>query len=319
VSEGVVEKGGAVELTAAVVGDEHARHAALHGESGVLAREDALQHERQPALGGHPFEVVPRERGGRREVLRHRLRVRGPRAAHVRQRQVGRNLEAELQVALAPPEPRHVDREHEGGVAALPCLRQMVERALPVADDVELEPARRVACRRRDLGVRARRGGRDAEEGACGRGSARGRDLAVGVEQTLHREGRDEQRHRDGGSQHGGRGRHFGDVDEHARAEAPAPVRGRVRPQGDLVTGAALEVAPDLRVDLRRGERRVVGDVDGAAHAVTLSRAFAAISRSPSYASSAGASSSGSHRTSATSTRIRSSISPIRPRPARRR
>src|SRR5262249_31493440 len=138
-----------------------------------------------------------------------------------------------------------------------------------------------------------------------------------GDEQALQRERRDAERHRHARPEQRRLKRDLGDVDEHPRPEPPAPEGGDVRAERDLVPGTALEVAPDGWVDLRRGRLEIVRDVD---HRANLSSALRAISRSPPYASSRGAATNGSQRASATSLRIRSSMSPSRPpRPARRR
>src|SRR5436190_1479921 len=112
----------------------------------------------------------------------------------------------------------------------------------------------------------------------------------------------------------------LGDVVERALAEQPTPKRRDVRAQGHLVARTALEVAPDVRLHQRGRPLEVFRDVDRLAQGDrNLSRALAAISRSPPYARRRGASSSGSQRVSATSTRISPAIDPRRPRPARSR
>ena len=277
-----VEPGGdPVQLPAAVVRHVHGRGTVLDREQRVFSREDALEHDREAAFGGDPLEVVPRQRRARLEVLAHRLGERRRACPDVRQRQVVRNLEAELQVTLAPAEKRHVDGQDESRVAALATLGDVVERPLPVAQDVELEPPRRVTGRLGDVGVRARGDRRDAEERVRGGRGACGRELALGVEQPLHREGRNAERHRDGRPEERRLERDRADVDEHPRPQPPARVRGGVGPKRHLVAGAALEVAPDLRVDRLRSPLEVVGDVDRVGHDANLSRAFAAIWRSP--------------------------------------
>ena len=64
--------------------------------------------------------------------------------------------EAGAQVALAAAEPRRVDGEHDRAVAVLDRLLDERARDAAVAEDVELEPARRVRRRGRDLGRRRR-------------------------------------------------------------------------------------------------------------------------------------------------------------------
>src|SRR5439155_8840998 len=111
--------GDAVELPPAVVRHVHGRGAVLDREQRVLSREDALQHDRETALGGDPLQVAPGKRGAPLEMLAHRLGDRRRLSPNVWQRQVVRNPEAELQVSLAPPEERYVDGQDECRVAAL--------------------------------------------------------------------------------------------------------------------------------------------------------------------------------------------------------
>ncbi len=162
-------------------------------------------------------------------------------------RQVGRKLEAEAQVALAPAEDGQVDRQRERGVAELARFGDVIERALLVSQHVQLEPARRRAGRFRDLVVRARRGRRHAHQGpGSGCGACR-RDLALRIEEALKREWRDKQRHRDRRSEDRRRGRDLADVDEHAGPEPPAPVGSR----------RWREASPRRRSRLRRSTRPV--------------------------------------------------------------
>src|SRR5581483_6072454 len=211
--------------------------------------------------------------------------------------------------------------EDDRGAARVDGLVEVGLRRTLVAQYVELRPLHEPGRSRRDLRVREARVGGDGQDRPGRRRRPRRRLFALGVEERLVGERRDEERQRDLGAEHRRLRRHLADVDEDARPEAPAAVGGAVLPQRRLVARAALEVAPDLRVDPLGGEPLVVEDADRcAAHpAASLTNAFSTISRSPLYASSRGASSSGSQRASAASTRIASSIPPIRPRPARTR
>ena len=119
----------------------------------------------------------------------------------------------------------------ERRVAGLARLGDVVERALPVAQDVELEPARRGAAAAAisscALVVIVET---HMSVPAAARG-ARGRDLALRVEQPLHRERRDER----AASRRASRARVVAvetsaDVDEHPRPEAPARRRRRRSP-----------------------------------------------------------------------------------------
>src|SRR5208283_3965499 len=50
---------GPVELAAAVVGDDHARHTVVHGPPRVVGVQDAFQEDGQPSVLTQVGEVVP--------------------------------------------------------------------------------------------------------------------------------------------------------------------------------------------------------------------------------------------------------------------
>ena len=260
-----------------MVRDDDRSRAVLHRKRRVLPREQPLQDDGHAAFGRDPVEVGPRDRGAHLQVLLERHRHRRVLALDVWERQVGGKVEAEPEIALAPPEVGHVDGEHERRVAALTRLGDVIECALPIAEDVELQPARSVAGGFRDLVVRTAGDRRDAHHRAERGGCARCCNFAFRIEQPVHRERRHEQGHRDRRPEDGRGGRDGCDVDEDARAEQPASVRRAVRTQRHLVPGSPLEVAPDFRVDGRGRALEVVRDADELAHVSNLSRAFAAI------------------------------------------
>ena len=241
-------------------------------------------------------------------------------ADDIGERQVGGHLEARAEVALAPAEHRCVDRQRDRRAARCDGVLEVRSGRLSVVQDVELRPLQKAGCRVGEVAVGVRGHRRGAHHGSLGRGGA--------CDPHLARRGG-----RGAGTRRARRGPASAiaapstvvsvvtasDVDEHARPERPALERRTVRTERRLVAGAAGEERPRPRLDERLREPLVLVAVERGAHAASLSRAFSAISRSPPYDSRRGASSSGSQRASATSTRIASSISPIRPRPARRR
>ena len=139
--------------------------------------------------------------------------------------------EAGAQVALAPAEPRRIDGEHDRAVAVLGGLLDQRARDAAVAEDVELEPARRSGRRGRHL-LRS-------SPWPSSRGTSASRPprppaplpaLAVGVREPLERDRRDEERHRDRRAEHGRRGRHLARrrrARAGAGAAAPRPRRCR--------------------------------------------------------------------------------------------
>ena len=91
--------------------------------------------------------------------------------------------------------------------------------------------------------------GRQAHHGAGRGGGPRHRDLAVGVEQPLEGDRRDQERHRYLGAEDGRRRAHLADIDQNARAQRAPGVRGDVVAQRPLVAGAAGEVAVDAGLE----------------------------------------------------------------------
>ena len=80
--QGVGAGQNAIELTAAVVGDDDAGGAVLDGERRVLGAQHALDHQRQAALGGDGLEIPPIQgRVHQRERLLDRHLAVTPRAA----------------------------------------------------------------------------------------------------------------------------------------------------------------------------------------------------------------------------------------------
>jgi hypothetical protein len=188
-----------------VIGDDDAVYAAPNRLAGVVGVQDALQQHGQARPLAQTRQVVPSEAGvaeNRRE-LHHRAAgvffgrggeqraergvaevVRQPVAVH--KRQIGA-----AQIARTPRQHVSVHRHHDCAVARRLRTAHETRRDLVIAAPVELEPARRVAHRFRNLLNRVGRHRAECEGDAEFRAGARGRQLAVGVDNPLHAHWRD--------------------------------------------------------------------------------------------------------------------------------
>ena len=206
---------------------------------------------------GEPLEVVPGERRVREhseEVAdRGHLVLLGRLLQRVAEDRVCQILldpdpleEGEvglLQVARLPADDRVVDREDDGGVPARLGAANEALGELAVGGPVELVPAGRLGAA--GLGHVLHRGrgrGGDDQRQAQRRGGARGRELALFVEDLLDADRR--QQHRGGhrGSGHLRREVAGRDVAHHAGDGAPRPERLQVRAHRVLGPGAAPDV-----------------------------------------------------------------------------
>ena len=142
--------------------------------------------------------------------------------AGVRERQVGGDLEADAQVALALREPRRVDGEDDGAAAGGGGLGEMVASRAAVLEDVELAPLHDPRGGGRDLLVRACRERRDGDPGAGRRGAARRRALGLGVVELLVGDRRDDDRQLNLAAEHRRGRRDLRHVAEHAGTKRPA-------------------------------------------------------------------------------------------------
>ena len=238
----------------------------------ILPALDSLDEDRQPALGGELGEAVPVERGvDEREHLLDADRALG--ADRGRNRggvDALRDLESGPQVTLAPARARRVNGERDRLEARLDRLGDQRPGDAAVAKAVELQPSRRRRGLRGQL-ARARGGDRrQAHDRPGGRRGPRHRHLAVGVDEALKGDRRDQQRHRDLAAEHGRRRAGAGDVDQDLGPQLPAAERGDVLAQGALVTRAACEIAVHARVEALGREALVVGDVDRLGHGATI-------------------------------------------------
>src|ERR1700704_1987854 len=198
----------AVELPAAVIGDDKSRGPGLGRGPGVLDVEDALEDELARPDAAHPLDVLPAQcwielAGGpmrKRVHVLHALHVAGEIAEGLafapedreRPGRLGRDVDdvreldlrgnghAVPEVAMALAEHLQVDREDQR--AALRCcgaLDQRLDEAA-VLHDVELEPER-LADRLRHILDRADRHGRERERDAGGLRRTASQDLAVAM------------------------------------------------------------------------------------------------------------------------------------------
>ena len=156
---------------------------------------------------------------------------------------------ARRQVGRAPAQQRGVEGHDDRAVAGLLGARHETPRDVVVLGPVELEPARGVAGRLRDLFQRPRRCGAGDEGQPHGRGRARGGELTLGVEDRLHSHRREHHGRRHLGAEHRGAQIPFRHVAQHARDDAPAAERLQVRPHRVARARAAPDEVPGPRVD----------------------------------------------------------------------
>jgi hypothetical protein len=206
-----------------VIGDDDTRRTVLTREVGVLGRDEPLhEHGDLPPLAqiGH---VVPFEAG-----LEEPERVMAFALAPTRMCGDDRrdvllgSGEAGSRLPVANPVHREVGGQHERGEPGLECLCDHLVADAAIAEDVDLEPARRSGSGGGDLGRRRSRHRRDAHERARGSCAACHRELPFLVCDLLERHGRNERRHRHGRTEQcrfRGHGRH---VDEDARPQPEA-------------------------------------------------------------------------------------------------
>ena len=125
----------AVDLPAAVVGDDDPVDAVLERDPSVLGREHALDEDRQVGPLAQPREVAPgeaevRERGERHQrrrlqvLLRRRIQPLAEEGVAEELRQPFAAEEGEVavaEIAVAPAERQRVDRDHDRAVPAAPA------------------------------------------------------------------------------------------------------------------------------------------------------------------------------------------------------
>lgn len=147
-----------------------------------------------------------------------------------------------LQVARLPAGDEGVDREHDRPVAGGRGALDEAARQLAVVGPVELEPARRLTAGRGDLLQREVRVGAGDQRQAERRRGARGRQLALLVQDPLHADRRQQQRRRHRGAEQLGGEVALRDVAQHPRHDLPALEGGAVGPHRALGPGAGEDV-----------------------------------------------------------------------------
>lgn len=242
----------AVELAAAVGGDDQPRHPEIGRPPGVLRGEYALEHQRQAGQRTQPGQVLPGERGvmvqrgvfGQGGVAGPALVQPGPLAVvQVGRPDVRRQAEPIAQVALAARHPRGVDGDHQGPVAGGFGAPYEGLGDLSAAHHVQLQPQRAGRGPRGLLERLAREGAGDGER-THRTGRAGGGDLAVRMDQPVvgHRRDTDGDRHRP--AEQCGAQLEVGHVDESPRTQPVAVVGLAVLAQRHLVTAATGDVVP---------------------------------------------------------------------------
>ena len=201
----------AVELPAAMVGDDEAVDAALDGQPGLVRMQHALEDQRPAPDLAQLLDILPGHRGieQRRHAAGERADVGRLARPHIvaegdalqfaphapepaglerhgqifRRPEARRDGEAVADVALAVAEHLVVDGEHQRIVAAGRRALGQLAREAAVAVDEHLHPARRGAGRRQLL-QRADRAVAEAEARAGRRRGARRAALAIRPEQA---------------------------------------------------------------------------------------------------------------------------------------
>ena len=264
--------GGAVELAAAVVGDEHPVHAVGHRLDGVRRVKDALEQERPLPDGAQIGDVAPLHAGVGQP--QHALGERGEVLAAVRPAVVaegdvrddvphpeqpaqlgrhvedfagghrGRNDEAVADVSLAVAEELGVDGHDQPFVAARRRALGHLLRQPAVLEDVGLEPEGPDAGLRQ-LFQAADRAVAEAVDGAClGRRPSRG-GLAVGPQQPGKPRGRDDERHGEPPAEQRGREVAVQRAADRARIEGEVVEGGGIAAQRLLVARPAVDEVED--------------------------------------------------------------------------
>ena len=172
-----------------------------------------------------------------------------------------RCLESRARLTVADSVDGEICSQNERREASLERLLDDVVADTAIAEDVDLEPARRSGRSRCDFLRGGGRDRRDAHERSCCARTARHGDLTFLVRDLLERHRRDECRHRHRRSQDGRLGRDFRHVHEHPGTEPEARERLAIPAQRPLVTRPAHDVAPRLGRDGLLGH--ALGVVDG--------------------------------------------------------
>jgi hypothetical protein len=156
-----------------------------------------------------------------------------------------------------------VNGQHDRAETGRDRLIDQLACEAAIGEAVELEPAWRFRRSGGHLG-RRRSGKRRQHHDRAGRGCRAGHaGLAIGMGHALERDRGNQQRHRDLGTEHAGRGGRGANVDQRARAQPQARKRLHVVAQGALVAGTPRVVVIRTRIEALASELFVVEDVAG--------------------------------------------------------
>ena len=263
---------GAVELPAAVIGDDERRRAGLGRALGVLHVEQPLEHQRARPQVPDPFDVLPAQRRIELSGDPCRERAHALHAAHMarqiaeglalaaqdarRPARLGRDVEqvaepdlrrdrhAVAQVAMALPQHLQIDREHQRAASRRDRPLDHLAHEATVFHHVELEPERPLD-RGRDILDRADRHGGKAERDAGRLGGAAGQDLAVAPLHAAQPDRRQRERQRCRLARDGGAQIALRHVHQHALAQLDALEVRAVDPQRLLRVGATVGIVEE--------------------------------------------------------------------------
>ena len=244
-----------------MVGHHDRIDADLDRDPSIFGGHDPLDEQRHGGRLADPGEVIPREVGRERELVR---------------RQPDRHLELVPRIAMTESGVGEVHREADGREPRRMDTTERVDGHAAIGEHVELPPFRCV------------RGGRDVLEVVDGRGRdhhdrlglgrrARGGELPVRVRAPLIGPGRDEHRGRQLRAEHLDRRIRRPGSGEHPRPDHPALEGAPVLREGPLVPGPARVVIVDVGRQALPRERLVVVDREDlrrthAAYAVRAAR-----------------------------------------------
>ncbi len=228
-----------IEVAAAMVRHDQRLHARIEEPQRIVAAQHALGDDRKRRALHQPVEIAPGGGKGDRAAMGRaveQLRDRAPRRIGIAD--LGRRRDRRARRARRGAVDRLVDGEHDRAVSARDRAVDQILSGRALGRQVELEPARRRAGLGRHLLDAVGRGGRQHEQRIGRRCPARGRALALRMEQLMPPERRHHDRRREHGSQHRDAGIDIGDVVEHARPQPELAPRGDVFGERDLVVRA---------------------------------------------------------------------------------
>ena len=244
-----------------MIGDDHARHTVLDRQPRILRRQHALDEHRQGAAGREALDVRPSEAGvDELADLEHAEGALASHRADARRRDRVGNRVLAANIALADPEHRQVDGDHDRLVAVLDRGADELVGDPAVAKHVELQPAIPIRSGVRDLGrARGRERGEAEHRAGAGRRACR-RLLAVRMGDGVVGGRGDEHRVRPLAPEYRRFRIALGHVDQDPRADGDPPPLLHVGPKRQLVAGTPGVVAMRALVEQLGGARLEVGD-----------------------------------------------------------